>query len=139
MATLSAPPQQSVLTRLSLFLPSAVLEAYRKEAKEYGVELEEMLASRLSECVTYNATKPLYFNDKDRADLEDVLGRNVQNAQSVVSTLKRFLSVKLNGMTVTIRPTTLERLRTRAPRGMDLADWVQKKVVEWSEREAGER
>lgn len=137
MATLTAPQQQAVLTRL--FLPASILDAYRKEAKEYGVEIEEMLASRLIECVSYNASKPLYFNDKDRKDLEDLLGRNVKSAQSVLEVIRRFIGVKLNGMEVMIRPTTLERLRSRSPRGIDFAEWIQKKVVEWSERESGER
>jgi hypothetical protein len=123
----------------TLALPAPVLAKYQEEAKDYGVTIEELLASRLTECVDHNATKPLYFDDKQRRELEALLGRNVEKAASVIDVLKRSLTVKLNGIGVTLSPDTVRRLQTRCPRHINFGEWLQGQVTIWAEQFVGLR
>jgi len=131
-------PAPSILLRLDL--SDAVLKKYREESETYGVELEELLANRLSECVDYNATKPLYFTDVQRRNLETMLGRNVNGPGEVLEIIRRFLTVKVNGISMTIRPEVLERLRTRHfDHSRDFGTYLTDCVNEWAEAAAGLR
>jgi len=139
MATIAPAAPAAVDLRITLTLPAKVRADYEKEASEYGVELEELLASRLRECVTYNATKPLYFNDQQRRELESILGRNMDKPASVLAVLRNNLTVTINGLTITFAPNLLERLRTRAPKAADFKTWLQTMVTQWSESYCGLR
>ena len=131
-------PAPSILLRLDL--SDAVLKKYREESETYGVELEELLANRLSECVDYNATKPLYFKDEQRRNLEAMLGRNINSPGEVLEIIRRFLTVKVNGISMTIRPEVLERLRTRHfDHSRDFGTYLTDCVNEWAETAAGMR
>ncbi len=134
-ATTSAP---SVLLRLAL--PDAILSKYQNEATEFGVELEELIANRLSECVSYNSTKPLYFTDTQRRSVESLLGRNVNSPGEVLEIIRRFLTVKVNGISMTIRPEVLERLRTRHfDTSREFGVWLSDCINEWAEAACGMR
>ena len=131
-------PAPSILLRLDL--SDAVLKKYREESETYGVELEELLANRLSECVDYNATKPLYFKDEQRRNLEAMLGRNINSPGEVLEIIRRFLTVKVNGISMTIRPEVLERLRTRHfDHSRDFGTYLTDCVNEWAEAAVGLR
>ena len=137
MATVT--PDQIVELRVSILLPPPVRTAYEAEAKEYGVGLEELLSSRLRECVDYNATKPLYFNDQQRRELETILGRNVDKPASVLAVLRNNLTVTINGLNFTFAPNLLERLRTRAPKAADFKTWLQGTLTQLAEGYVGLR
>ena len=131
-------PAPSILLRLDL--SDAVLKKYREESETYGVELEELLANRLSECVNYNSTKPLYFTDTQRQNLETMLSRNIGSPGEVLEILRRFLTVKVNGISMTLRPEVLERLRTRHfDHSRDFGTYLTDCVNEWAETAAGMR
>lgn len=124
----------SVMLRLSL--PDQVLQQYQAEAHDLEIPLEDLLASRLSECVTYNATKPIYFNDMQRQRLEKLLDRNVSSAGQVLGLVEKLTTVKLNGIAINLRPPVVERLRTRHFAG-EFGEWLAKQVNEWAERYVG--
>ncbi len=137
MATIT--PDQIVELRVSITLPPPVCIAYEAEAKEYGVGLEELLSSRLRECVNYNATKPLYFNDQQRRELETILGRNVDKPASVLAVLRNNLTVTVNGLQISFAPNLLELLRTRAPKVADFKTWLQTQITRLCEEYVGLR
>ncbi len=134
MATATAP--FGVFLRIPLAEP--VLERYQIEAQSYGVSLEQLLGNRLTECVTHNATKPLYFDDAMRRELETVLGKNLDKPATVVALLKKALSVKINGVSVTLTPDVVERLRTRHHVG-DFGTWLAELINQELQRYVGLR
>ena len=140
MTTLTAPASApTVDLRLALKLPAAIAESYQQEASEYGVPIEELIANRLAECVTYNATKPLYFNDQQRRELELILSKNVKDAGTVLMLVRKAVSVSLNGVLISLGSAVLDRLRSRAPKGMEFRAWMQERINVWAEQEAGMR
>ena len=139
MATIAPTAPAAVDLRITLNLPAKVRTAYEAEAIDYGVELEELLCSRLRECVTYNATKPIYFNDQQRRELETILGRNVDTPSSVLAVLRNNLSVTINGLNFSFTPQLLERLRTRSPKSADFKAWLQTMMTQWAESFVGLR
>lgn len=136
MAATSAPTEFGVFVRLPLTPP--LVEKYQVEAQNYGVSLEELLANRLSECADYNATKPLYFNDSQRRDMEALLGKNVSKPGDVLVVLRKALAIKINGVSILLKPDVLERLRTRHHSG-DFSEWLGVLVTQELEKYCGLR
>ena len=140
MTTLTAPASApTVDLRLALKLPTPIADSYKQEAEEYGVPLEELIANRLSACVTYNATKPLYFNDQQRRELETVLAKNLDKPATVTMLVRKAVSVSLNGVLISLGSNVLDRLRTRAPKGVEFKVWMQGQINEWAEQYVGLR
>jgi|SRR5579872_4846766 len=136
MAATSAPSAFGIFARLPLSEP--VIEKYRSEALNYGITVEELMANRLMECASYNATKPLYFDDAQRRELEAILGRNIDKPPTVLAMLKKTLSIKINGIAVTLTPDVIQRLQTRHHNG-NFGEWLSGLVNAELERYVGLR
>ena len=133
MPTIS-PPATELMVRLPL--SESILKQYREEAAQYGVDLEELLANRLAECVTFRASKPLYFDDEQRREIEKMLGRNLAGPGTLIGLIRNLISIKINGLQVTLKPDILGRLRTRHNAGT-FSDWLGKQVAQWAAQYVG--
>ena len=130
---------QPLAAQLRVILSHDLFAKYQQEAEDYGVEIEELLANRLRECQTYNATTPLYFNDDQRRELEKILGKNLRSSGEAMGMVRRLNEVKINGIAISFPPLLFERLRTRCPRGSEFGPWLQAQVAVWAEQYTGMR
>lgn len=99
--------------RVKLDLPEGVLSAYERQADEYGVTIEEILASRLADCVQHTSVKPLYVTDEERQKLEAALRRNISTVAQLVSEVQKASSINVEGVSVKLSPALRQRLRSR--------------------------
>ena len=130
---------QPIAAQLRVTLSQEIFAKYQEEAIEYGVDVEQLLESRLKECVAYNSTTPLYFNDDQRRELERLTGKNLRGAAEALAMIRRAMEVKVNGLPVSFNPLLLERLRTRLPRGTEFGTFLQNMIVMWAEGYCGLR
>jgi hypothetical protein len=109
-----------------------VLEKYQAEAEDVGLQLEELLANRLVECVGHTAAKPLYFDDAQRQKLETLIGKNVSKPNEALSIIERMMTIRINSVPVTLKPEVITRLRTRKFGEEDFGFWLSKQVNKWA-------
>lgn len=128
---------QSIL-HVSVPLDEKVIEQYRREAADYGVSLEEVIANRLTACVSHSSTRPIYFNDEDRKNVEKLVGRNLTNANSLIQIVQKLLTMRISGMSVTLKPDILNRLRTRHNAG-EFSQWLTQQIIILLEQYVGLR
>ena len=138
MTTASAPSPTSVSLQARLTLSEKTLAHYQKEANDYGVPLEELLSHRLTACVTHNSGRPLYFDDAQRQQIEKMIGRNVSQPSAVIQMIEKLLSFRINGMSITLKPEVLSRLRTRHNYG-EFTQWLSHQIQILLEQYAGLR
>lgn len=113
--------------RLKLDLPQTVVEEYERQAEQYGVSIEEIIASRLTECVGYTSVKPLYFTDADRSEAEKLLRVNLSRPQDLLRAVSRSSSIRVDSIVIALPPALKTRLSTRTfqkPWGKFITDLV---------------
>ena len=110
----------NTLERLTILVPTELSDQYNNQAKATGVEVEELLTERLSSCVSYTSQTPIYLSDKQRGELQHLLGSSLKTSDQLIDYLTRLLSVVLvNGdsspplSTITIDVPLLRRLQSR--------------------------
>jgi len=128
----------SVHELVRIALPEDVVEAYQVQAKAAGVGLEALLADRLLASVTHTAKKPIYFTDDQRRELDQLFGKNLQTATDVLVQVRKMLSVKIENVKISLKPSLLSRLKTRCL-GMRWEDFLERIIVEDLERYVGIR
>jgi len=129
---------QTPTTRIAIPLPDNLYEAYERMAVETRMDIEDLLAKRLAAATTHDAAKPIYFNDAERQQLEQMLGKNVSSARDVLSLVRNCVAVRINGLKITLKPSLLSRLKTRCL-GMQWDKFLEKIIVEDLERYVGVR
>lgn len=97
-------------------LSADLYEHYTDEAKEYGLDIEELLSSRLAACREHRASKPLYLDDAQRRELERVLGRNVLHTDDALIQIRNAFAVRIQKLQIQLKPNLLAKLRSRAIR-----------------------
>jgi hypothetical protein len=107
-----------VLERLTLSLSAEILDDYRAQADSQGISVEELLGDRLSQCVSYNSNRPLYFNDDQRARLESVMGGGVcPDSEKAVSRIENTRSLNISAANrvtkVILPPSLVSRFKSR--------------------------
>ena len=130
-----------VLVRLRLTPELAA--AYELQATDLGTSLEDLLEARLSQAVHMRDSKPLYFADLDRQELEALLGKNVTSPVEVLRLLRTALSVRVSArpdisVRVDLKPHLLTRLRSRCF-GKPFDEFLKLTITEALERYAGLR
>jgi len=110
--------------RCSLKLPPHILQRYENEAKERGIDFEDLLSERLTACSTHTASKPLYLDDELRRELEDLLKINLSGPGKAVNEIKKALSIHVGKVQVELSPNLSYRLHTRAI-GRTFAEYVR--------------
>lgn len=123
---------------LRVHVPSPIAEAYELEAEKRGVDLETVMSERLVETVDYTAHKPLYFNDDERQQLEQVVGKNLSSTREALGQIRNLGSVRVQGVKVGIKVNVLERLKSRCLR-TKWETFLEKLITEDLERYVGLR
>jgi|SRR6185437_5384498 len=112
---------------ISVPLDEKVIEQYRREARDYGTSLEEVIAHRLASCASHSATRPIYFDDQERQVLEKLISRNITNPKQVIQVVEKLLTMRINSMSITLKPDVLSRLRTRHNAG-EFSQWLTQQI-----------
>jgi len=129
-------PSPAILVRLDV--PEHLLDTYTAQADSMKVPVEALMADRLQRYSSFDAQKPIYFDDVERQELERLIGKNVSSATEVLRILERNASLSVGTARVTLKPNLLARLKSRCfvP---DFETWLSTLVVQELERFAGLR
>lgn len=121
-------------------LPEALYIRYEEEGARNTRSAEEEIVKRLNGCKEHTANRPLYFNDKNRRELEDLLGRHLAGDPEVLlARLRNAMKLKVGDVKITLDSHIIDRLTTRVFRGQNLEDNIKTWVVEALEKHAGMR
>ena len=136
MDTIRVPTQTSV----RLHIDEALYRAYQEDAEAHGTTAEQAMADRLQHCQKHGATRPLYFNDQERGELETLLsGVVLKDANHALERLKSFALLRLIGdsgkiIKVQLNGNHLSRMKTRFRHDKPFEPQVAAKVIELLEK-----
>lgn len=125
----------TTVARISLTIPEDLLELYDDEAARAQKTTEEVIISRLYRCRHHDAERELYFNDKERNELEVLTGGRILNdAKSALDRIRTALSLRIDNIQVSLKPNLLSRIRSRCSKNMDFPQFVKRQTIEGLER-----
>jgi len=124
---------------VGLRLPVALYSRYAEQAESRQTDVESVLEERLSQAVEAHDSRPIYFSDDERREIDDLLGRNVRSASDILRSLRKSLTVKVSGTPVTLAPQLAERLASRNFTGHPFDRFLRDLVIECLERHVGMR
>ena len=121
-------------------LPEALYLQYEEEGARNTRSAEEEITKRLNGCKEHTANRPVYFNDKQRKELESLLGRHLGGDPEVLlARLRNAMKLKVGDVEIVLDSHLLDRLSTRVFRGQTIEDNIEKWVIEALEKHAGMR
>lgn len=133
-------------------LPEELAARYEIQAKGAGMELEDYLAKRLAETLDYDAKHGIYLKDGDRAELTQILERNFNTADELLTIIRQGVTIKFftrpmeGGLqlvaagNVVVGQTLLKRAAARAQvEHVDVGEWLGKEAILGLERTCGMR
>ena len=121
----------TTLCRVSFSIPEDLYLLYEQDAKDVDKTVEEIIIARLHTCRRHNASRPLYFNDEQRALLERMTGgRILMDADAALRKLENQATIRLDNTKVAIKPTLLTRLQSRCGRTQSFPEFVTKQAIE---------
>ncbi len=135
--TRESPPSDPRAT-IRIALPESLLNAYEAQARNYGVDVEALISDRLADSINHIAAKPLYFNDEQRQQLEQCLGRNVLHTQDALLQVRNAMSVRVGKVIVGLKVNLLAKLKSRCI-GMPFEEFLEQRVVQALEQYVGLR
>lgn len=124
---------------LKIELPEALYIQYEEEGARNVRSAEEEITKRLNGCKEHTANRALYFNDKERKELENLLGRHAGTPEVLLARLRNAVKLKVGDVEITLDSHLLDRLSTRVFRGQTMEDNIEKWVIEALEKHAGMR
>jgi hypothetical protein len=99
---------------LKIDIPKDIWEAYEQEAKDKGVDVNQVVSRRLQACQSYSADAPLYFNDKEKAELGTLIGKQgVSTVKQVLDVLRRTQTIRVGPANVELPMSLIKRINTR--------------------------
>lgn len=137
VATTTISPSQTQAS-FRITIPEDLLHEYEAQASVRGVQVEDLIAERLGGCVEHRASKPLYFDDRQRQQLEQVLGRNVLNSTDALLQIRNAMSVRIGKVMISLKLNLMQKLRSRCI-GTDWDTFLQKLITDELERYVGLR
>jgi hypothetical protein len=132
------PTETNAPVNLRIELPADTVTKYERQAKTREKPLESVLSAQLRRFEDVDSTKPLILTDIARQHLDKLLARNLHTPDELVLVIQRALSVRLNGVEITLTPYLLDRLKSRCI-GMEFDKFVQMIVTRLLEEYAGVR
>lgn len=134
------PSLFSTKVLIKLEMSEKLYEEYEKMGGANGHSVEEEIAKRLERCKEYTASRPLYFNDAERSEIEKLTGgHQAKSPETVLARLRTAMSIVVEDVTITINQRLLQRLSSRIFRGQTMEGVIEKVVLEALERHAGMR
>lgn len=137
----SRESRSNVTARISLTLPEDIYARYDAQGKAAKVSPEKAMADRLRRCVSYVASRPLYFDDAARNELEQITGgHQLDSAESALTRIRNTVSVKVGDVTIVIPRQVLDRAHSRAAAfRIPVEAWLEREILEGLERSTGMR
>ena len=132
------------MERTEITLPEPLMDHYRKLAREQNESLGTILEDQLARCKTHQSQRPLYFNDKERNELECLTGgRVLKSAEAAVRAVRNIMSFQIQvpgeePVQITLGTTLLSRLLSRKF-GRTTAEHLAIEATEGLERFCGMR
>ena len=131
--TVTVPSHASVSMRL--VIPELVYSVYTEQADASNRGAGEVIAERVARCKEYNASRPLYFNDEQRGKLEALLGgRAIGSPEAALQRIADAFRVRLNNVSVQIDANSIERIKSRNPRGSEMDKLIPSLISNWVRR-----
>lgn len=112
------------ITAVRLEIPTRVLDPYQEEADAKHRPLIDVVTARLNRCRAHRASKPLYFNDEQRAKLEAMLGK-CEDADEALKRIAAQATVRAGGVDIQLTDFDLRRLKARMPHLDNFEDHLQ--------------
>lgn len=135
-----SPPvaEHAVLIRVTV--PESILSQYEDQAdsRPGRTTVEAVAAERLTRCVDHDDSKPLYFSDDERRELEQILGRNVLHTKDALLQIRNAMSVRVNKTQVPLKQNLLVKLKSRCI-GMEFDAFIIQRITQALEQYVGMR
>jgi hypothetical protein len=133
--------KRATKVRLTILLPEDVAEKYDEQAKHSGHTTEKICADRLRTCVTYTSGRGLYFDDRERSELEHITGGHyISDAAAALARIKTTVTLKVGDISIELTDRVLARCSSRAKsERKTLEEYVKKEVIQGLERSVGLR
>lgn len=127
--------------KVTITLPEAVHTRYEEQARAERIPTDKCMADRLRRCVDHTASRSLYFNDTQRADLERITGGHViQTPDMALTHIRTTCAVRINDIDITLAPKVLQRAEARAKScRVPVEKWLEREIVQGLERSTGIR
>ena len=125
-------------TRISITLPQDLIDKYHAIADRQQKTVEQAIETQLYKYQDVESSKPLTLNDQQRQHVEQLLGRNITTPDEFVSILQRKLDLFVDGVSITLTPYLLDRLRSRCI-GMEWDKFLQMTIKRQIEEFVGVR
>ena len=129
----------STKVKLMLEIPEVLYDKYAERAAKFNRKPESEILARLQQCQDYISTKPLYFTDDDRAEMEKAFAHNLSDPGDLIAKVKSLFRLKVGDVEVPLSARIQARLPNRVFRGSTLEKLITKVVTEALEVECGMR
>ncbi len=126
------------VTISKLRLSESLYDFYSERAAKFGRTIEEEIVTRLNATREYNAASPIYLDDAARAELTNLTGKLVRNADDLLAWARQVTALKVEQVEVPLGQTLTTRLSTRTF-GTPWADYIRNLVIRCLEQEVGLR
>ena len=101
--------------RITIAVPEALYDKYAAQGKAEGVTAEKEIADRLTRTADFTDTRGLWFNSKQRNELERITGGHlIENAEQALSRIRTTAQVKVGEVTVQLDERLTQRVHSRA-------------------------
>lgn len=100
--------------------------------------LETLVARKLDQISLVESKTPIILDDEAKRQLDGVLGRNLQNADHLVSSVARALQIHVDGLEIQLSPALLQRLQSRCI-GVEWEKFIKTTVTRALEQFVGMR
>jgi hypothetical protein len=124
--------------KLTLRLPESIYDAYAERAAKLGKEPEDVIRERLTLCVTYNDTSPIYLTSAERNFISQIAGKLIRTPEDLIAWARAVSTLSVAGIGVELSEQLLGRLRSRTfKRPWD--EYLRSTVTECLEQHVGLR
>lgn len=138
METISTTMTSRLALSSDTYAIYAAQAAQKSEREKSNQSPEDLMSARLTQFASIDCSKPIILSDVDRQMLEQLLGRNFDDAATLTDSLHHALSISIDGLVITLPPRLLDRLRSRSL-GMDFDKFLSMLVKRSLEEFVGMR
>ena len=117
------------LVRLKLDIPEDLVKAFEEQASATGEFVEELMVARLETAKSWDSERPLYFNDRERGELEQLFGgKLLDSPKKVIEALKTLMTIKVGGMSITLDAATIKGINAAKASNETDGDVIRREV-----------
>jgi hypothetical protein len=125
-------------TLLRIPVSESDFQSLTELAVKYNIPVEEFIARRLPQIQKSNSEKPIVLTDAERQRIEQLVGKNISTGEELIKVVEHALTVSMNGLSMTLTPYLLDRLKSRCI-GMEFPAFMDRTIKRALEQFAGLR